>query len=518
MPVTFECSCGKQLRVADEFAGKRIRCPACKEVQTVPETAAASPITAKAPFRPAIAPVSSGPAMVRFECSCGKVMQAKAEFAGRSTRCPACQSTLTIPDGDETTGPIGIRADRPIPRQAAAMYDEEDEAPVRRGGRRIRKRQRKSPWLWVGLAAGMLLLIGGGIGAFFWLRGGKTPAEFALVPDDAAMFVTVRVSDLWNLDLTKRLLKEAPLPPGQGDLAVLAEQKLGLSPADVERATMVFMNFDALMNQMPGFGGMGGMGGIQPGGMRPGAMRPGGGGPPGMVGGGAVPVLFVIVNTAKPYDKQKLLGALGPNATESKHKDKSFHTTAQGDAIYFADERTFVIGPPPGVQKAIEQHVAPKKPKDELADALQLAGGKNHVVWWIRLTPGMKQNIPAPPEAAGKKVDFGRDVTFVLDLGNTVALDFSVSFDSSSKAAQSKTKTEEEVKQAKQMIPGLKMMLLGQPKELQQLAAWAEKVFNGAVVEQKGKSVHVSMKGDVDVDATVAGMKALAGKFGGALR
>ncbi len=36
MPITFDCECGKTLRVPDEHAGRRVRCPACSAVSTVP--------------------------------------------------------------------------------------------------------------------------------------------------------------------------------------------------------------------------------------------------------------------------------------------------------------------------------------------------------------------------------------------------------------------------------------------------------------------------------------------------
>jgi hypothetical protein len=36
MPITFNCTCGKALRVKDELAGKRIRCPVCNATPTVP--------------------------------------------------------------------------------------------------------------------------------------------------------------------------------------------------------------------------------------------------------------------------------------------------------------------------------------------------------------------------------------------------------------------------------------------------------------------------------------------------
>ncbi len=37
MPITFDCACGKTLRVPDTHAGKRAKCPACSAVVTVPE-------------------------------------------------------------------------------------------------------------------------------------------------------------------------------------------------------------------------------------------------------------------------------------------------------------------------------------------------------------------------------------------------------------------------------------------------------------------------------------------------
>lgn len=38
MPIALSCSCGRALNVKDELAGKKIRCPACKDILTVPAT------------------------------------------------------------------------------------------------------------------------------------------------------------------------------------------------------------------------------------------------------------------------------------------------------------------------------------------------------------------------------------------------------------------------------------------------------------------------------------------------
>lgn len=37
MPITLNCPCGKSLRVPDEHAGKRVKCPACGGVAAVPK-------------------------------------------------------------------------------------------------------------------------------------------------------------------------------------------------------------------------------------------------------------------------------------------------------------------------------------------------------------------------------------------------------------------------------------------------------------------------------------------------
>jgi hypothetical protein len=37
MPITFNCACGKTLRVTDEHAGRRIKCPACNAIGVAPK-------------------------------------------------------------------------------------------------------------------------------------------------------------------------------------------------------------------------------------------------------------------------------------------------------------------------------------------------------------------------------------------------------------------------------------------------------------------------------------------------
>lgn len=55
MPITLTCACGKMLRVADEHAGRRVKCPACNAVATAPVPEPVFEVVEPAP-RPVVAP------------------------------------------------------------------------------------------------------------------------------------------------------------------------------------------------------------------------------------------------------------------------------------------------------------------------------------------------------------------------------------------------------------------------------------------------------------------------------
>ena len=66
MPIPLKCDCGRSLRVKDELAGRKVRCPVCKSVLTVPQ--ADQPlvvIPAESPSSGARASDSDPPPLVR---------------------------------------------------------------------------------------------------------------------------------------------------------------------------------------------------------------------------------------------------------------------------------------------------------------------------------------------------------------------------------------------------------------------------------------------------------------------
>jgi hypothetical protein len=76
--------------------------------------------------------------MMQFRCKCGKLLQAKEEYAGRVTRCPECQSEIPIPGPSEEFEPARRPRSTPSPRREDARAregwdeDESEEKPKRR--------------------------------------------------------------------------------------------------------------------------------------------------------------------------------------------------------------------------------------------------------------------------------------------------------------------------------------------------------------------------------------------------
>src|SRR5438105_4684837 len=113
---------------------------------------------------------------IRTECSsCGKKLRIRDEYIGRKVKCPACGNVFLAEAADDSTE-ITADAPRPAPakstrdKAAKAMAprqpppDEEDqdeeieERPVTRG-KKSRKVERKLNPLWLGIAAAVVLVV-----------------------------------------------------------------------------------------------------------------------------------------------------------------------------------------------------------------------------------------------------------------------------------------------------------------------------------------------------------------------
>src|SRR5205823_5071680 len=128
--------------------------------------------------------------LIPFACQeCGRSVLARAVNSGRKVQCPDCGTLQTIPSGNANAAAQAHRATPWQTRQHEADWPAEDEDGPS-GPRRNRRKKGTSPWLWLG--AGASLALAAFAVWFLLLRGGRgnVAAEFDLVPRDAQGFMT----------------------------------------------------------------------------------------------------------------------------------------------------------------------------------------------------------------------------------------------------------------------------------------------------------------------------------------
>ena len=92
MPISMTCpECGKTHLLADAIGGKRIRCPACREIVDVPSAEQKSTVS------PAASAIVSNGVRVAANCfACQCSMMVSAVYAGRTIRCVRCHNAVHV--------------------------------------------------------------------------------------------------------------------------------------------------------------------------------------------------------------------------------------------------------------------------------------------------------------------------------------------------------------------------------------------------------------------------------------
>lgn len=85
MPIQVACTCGKKFNAPSKYAGKKVKCPECKEPVVIPNGKAPVPAAPKA--------VSD---KVAVKCKCGKSFRAKPDLLGKTVKCPGCSKPIKI--------------------------------------------------------------------------------------------------------------------------------------------------------------------------------------------------------------------------------------------------------------------------------------------------------------------------------------------------------------------------------------------------------------------------------------
>jgi hypothetical protein len=442
MPLLVNCPCGKQLRVPDEYVGRRIKCPACGARQTVTAEVAATATTTESPRQAPVTPSEpvEGEGMLEFDCDCGQPLQAEAQYAGRLTRCPSCDSKLRIP---------GERRGR-----AREGDDEGKPRPRKKGGKL---------GLWLTVTLVPLLLAGGAAAWFFWPEA-AVANDLYLVPGDAALFVTVRVQDVWNNDAVKAA-------DGQrSHFGRALEQDLGVAAAEIERLTLVNPE--------------------------------GKGGDP-----------CSIVRTLQPYDRKKLeTRAVGESATREKFEDRSYLlAVGGGKALWFAGDRIFVVGPEAAVKRCLSQ--ANHKPfEGPRAEALALADGNTHqIVVGARPQGRVAANLPPQLQLipglqdALKPLDEAQSWTLTADLTGEAEVEVSLGFADDARADAGKKGLDNVIAAAKGLLKLIRGQIVKGPRDAEGEKKYKqfEALLNELATEQKGSTVRLKVRLDTPTLATL---------------
>ena len=91
MPIKVSCSCGHAFKAPSKYAGKKVKCPKCKEPLVVPAA-----VATKGDASTEGAAKISRSKKIAVKCKCGKKFAAKAEYAGKKVKCPECGAPVLI--------------------------------------------------------------------------------------------------------------------------------------------------------------------------------------------------------------------------------------------------------------------------------------------------------------------------------------------------------------------------------------------------------------------------------------
>ena len=362
---TYECSeCGAQLKSPQVLPeGKKIRCPKCNEVFTI-SSAKASP----APKAAAAAPAKAAPAHKEDDDEGGSYGFAAQEVLVAPTDAELSGKKKTNDDEDED-----------------ADEDGDDDKPKKKKKKGFKKKKQSS-----GSGSGkmvalilcgvllVLLLAGGGIGAYFYLnwyknKGTGKEDPLALLPADSKMYAYINVGALSSqpsaTSLVDKLLK------GAGDDALIQRVKTGAGLETKDLMDQVYFGFTPPEPGKPG-----------------------------------KPVTNVLFKSKVPFDQNKVRLALA-EAEPERFKWRTYlklKAATGPNLIYMASDRfiLFSDGTEAALQALIEANSSQSSVSAEMSSTIQTM--ENTEAWVVLpIDENIRQGIKAAEAAPGMKMPAG---------------------------------------------------------------------------------------------------------------
>jgi prepilin-type processing-associated H-X9-DG protein len=226
----------------------------------------------------------------------------------------------------------------------------------------------------------------------------ELPSDLALIPADALGFMWMSFLGLWDPDAAKRL----GLSIQAQEFDRQAELNLGVRLSDIEYVTTIL-----LAPEPPTW----------------------------------EPQFLGAIRTHRPYSREKVQIALAPSGGKEEQRQGRTYFVPHGKkepAIYFVDDRVFLVAQPSVLRKYFTLSASSREPK-RIRGALELAGGGHQAAGWLRLPPGLaplaKQAILPPTLNFLKPLLEMQSGTLVWDSGRPGSIRMRLEFPTEDAAA-----------------------------------------------------------------------------------
>jgi hypothetical protein len=226
--------------------------------------------------------------------------------------------------------------------------------------------------------------------------------------------------------------------------------------------------------------------------------------------------MWTVLSTTKPIDRKKMLAEMDLDPAERQHQGKTYQVSkTKGGCVHFVNDRMVLLANEEEALKAALNQIAKPSKGTQLAGSLKLVDGRNHVVVGFQVPPDVlakgKQELQGNPMAApfAPLLDMQGGSVLVNVAGNALNVEVTGNYPTDQKAKEAKGALD----RAKTLAETFGLGLIKDPQQKQQ----AQKALNSLAIDQRGTDVVVKMSGDIDVKglAKAAG-GALGGPLGGA--
>jgi hypothetical protein len=300
------------------------------------------------------------------------------------------------------------------------------------------------------------------------------PADLEAVPPDALGFISIRPADLWDSEISRAIraaLRSRDPETDQAALAELdrAEAFYGVRLETAERFTAVLL--DPADNAM-----------------------------------------VFIISTLRPYDRDRLIKRLTPEAKEFRSEGRTYFagTKSGGKALHFLSDRSYVVGNEPALNRLFE-HWARKQADGPLGTPRGLAAQKHLLVasWNTPRIATVLRGQPLPREAEPFRPMLSvRSASLTGDLTRELRLDLRLDFPGMEEAREGEKAVQAGLDLAQQFLDqGLRDLARNPTREqmgpFRRVVEQVQASVKAASVRGQGSLVGVTVRTKLETDAVV---------------